>query len=159
MTLGINSHVNGKKVIYTSDMTSNLIEFEVHVCCLEVSSQEEKGTELDQNSGANKTKNLTSKKEEKHKNVLVFYLHVLQLIRVTEATGTGEKPRPPSPQRLLWGLSWGLGTRGIYRPERFHNPSSKSWLFPGASDQWDHFCWERSSWNPDQRPKHACMYM
>ena len=57
-------------------------------------------------------------------------IHFLPLIRdrVAEGTGSGERPRPASPQ---WqSLAPPGGSRGITRPEGTYNPYSKFWVCP-----------------------------
>uniref|UniRef100_A0A3B3RF47 Uncharacterized protein n=1 Tax=Paramormyrops kingsleyae TaxID=1676925 RepID=A0A3B3RF47_9TELE len=64
-------------------------------------------------------------------------IHFLPLIRgrVAGAAVSAGKPRLPSPRPLPPAP---LGeSRGVPRPAERHSPSSVSWVFPGASSQWD----------------------
>lgn len=68
-------------------------------------------------------------------NIRVFLFFLPLTCRVVEVTGPGKKPRPPSPQEDFPARS--EGPRSIPRPERKHNPSIESCVFPEASYQWD----------------------
>ena len=64
-----------------------------------------------------------------------IHFHPVIQSQVAEATGPGEKPRLPSPEKHSSAPPGGC--RGFPSPEGIYNSSSKSWACPGASSQLD----------------------